>query len=261
MRHRRWRYSRKAEKPSIALLQSLPLNGKTLIDAGANWGVYSWIMSEAAGPGGAVHAFEPQPELCDHLNDLKASFRLSNLTINRQGLSSAPATLELQRPKVGSGEAGVNLPAGTFENSIEVPVTTLDLYLGEQREKPVAFIKADVQGHEYDVFKGAAGVLAEDKPILLFELFDYEAEKAEISGLLAELGYVGWFYHVSREDHASLRTNGRGMFVEFEKYQDYEHPREGLDFRNYFFVHRDSPTARKFADVAGNPRNSAALGR
>lgn len=40
MRHRRMRYEHKSEKPSLAFLQGLDLDGQTLIDVGANRGVY-----------------------------------------------------------------------------------------------------------------------------------------------------------------------------------------------------------------------------
>lgn len=212
MRHRRWRYAFKSEKPSIAFLKSLRLDGSTLIDVGANWGVYSWIMSECAGPGCGVFSFEPQPELNAHLRAMKQSFGLENVTIAGEGLSSAPATLQLQRPKVGSGEAGVNLPAGTFGDVIDVPVTTLDLFLSDVACSRVGFIKADVQGHEFDVFKGAQQTIARDQPVLLFELFDYEADRGDIFDLLSTLGYEGWFFNVDPADHKRLRRNGRGTF-------------------------------------------------
>lgn len=259
MRHRRWRYAYKSERPSIAFLKCLDLDGRTLVDVGANWGVYSWIMSECAGQQGRVFAFEPQPELNVHLQSLRRSFGLQNLTITAAGLSSTPATLELQRPKVGSGEAGVNLPAGTFDEVIEVPVVTLDNFLSEVEHGPVAFIKADVQGHEYNVFLGAEQTIVEHKPVLLFELFDYEADRGEIFDLLANLGYIGWFYNVDPVDHKSLRRNGRGVLIDHSEYRQHSNVREGLDFRNYFFVHQDSDTHGVMRELAGVRVDSAGV--
>ena len=259
MRHRRWRYAYKSERPSIAFLKGLDLDGRTLVDAGANWGVYSWIMSECAGQKGRVFAFEPQPELNVHLQSLRQSFGLQNLTIKGAGLSSAPATLELQRPKVGSGEAGVNLPAGTFDEVIEVPVVRLDDFLSEVEHGPVGFIKADVQGHEYNVFLGAEQTIVEHKPVLLFELFDYEADSGEIFDLLANLGYIGWFYNVDPVDHKSLRRNGRGVFIDHSEYRQHSNVREGLDFRNYFFLHKDGSEGARIRKRQGQLLHSAAL--
>ena len=259
MRHRRWRYAYKSERPSIAFLKGLDLDGRTLIDVGANWGVYSWIMSECAGPQGGVFAFEPQPELNTHLQCLRQSFGLQNLTITGTGLSSTPGTLELQRPKVGSGEAGVNLPAGTFDEVIEVPVVTLDGFLAKVEHGPVGFIKADVQGHEYNVFLGAEQTIAKHKPALLFELFDYEADRGEVFDLLTNLGYVGWFYNVDPADHKNLRKNGRGVFIDHSEYREHGNVREQLDFRNYFFLHKDSPEGASIRELEGRILNCASL--
>lgn len=259
MRHRRWRYTYKSERPSIAFLRGLDLGRRTLIDAGANWGIYSWIMSECVGPQGRVFAFEPQPELNTHLRCLRRSFGLKNLTITGAGLSSTPGTLELQRPAVGSGEAGVNLPAGTFDDVIEVPVVTLDGFLAEVEHGPVGFIKADVQGHEYNVFLGAEQTITEHKPALLFELYDHEADRGDVFGLLANLGYLGWFYNVDPVDHMQLRRNGRGAFIDHSAYRLHGNVREHLDFRNYFFLHKDSQEASRVRRLEGQILSTAAL--
>jgi len=259
MRHRRMRYEYKSEKPSLAFLQSLDLRGSTLIDVGANRGVYTWIMSECAGPEGRVYAFEPQPELNEHLESLKLAFGLDNVTVTGQGLSSEPGVLELQRSRVGAGQAGVNLPAGTFDEVLEVPVTTLDSFVAEATRSPIGLIKADVEGHEYYVFKGAEQTLVEHKPILLFELMDHEADRGEMFSLLSDLQYAGWFYCVSPDDHKSKRRNGHGTYYPYDQYNQHVHVREGLGLRNFFFAHKDSAVSAKIQGLDGQKLKSAAL--
>jgi|GEM_PF-298574 len=259
MRHRRWRYAYKSEKPSIAFLQSLDLEGRNLIDIGANRGVYSWIMSECAGPAGNVLAFEPQPELNTHLQSLREAFGLQNLTIKCAGLSAASGTLQLQRPRVGAGQAGVNLPAGTFDDVIDVPVVTLDEYLADASFGSVDFIKTDVEGHEYEVFKGGEQTLAKHRPVMLFELYDREADRGDIFDLMSTLGYEGWFFKVEPDDHKNLLRNGRGTFVEYSKYKDHENVREGVTLRNYFFAHKDSTVCSQIQRLAGRQLASAGV--
>lgn len=259
MRHRRWRYEYKSEKPSLAFLQSLNLHGKTLIDVGANRGIYTWIMSQRAGRAGKVFAFEPQPELNEHLESLKLSFGLGNVVVTGQGLSSEPGVLELQRSRVGAGQAGVNLPAGTFDEVLEVPVTTLDRFLDEATEKPVGLIKADVEGHELEVFKGAEQTFSQHRPILLFELMDTEAERGEMFTFLTERGYMGWFYCVSQEDHKSLWRRGRGVYYPFDQHKLHAHARAGSFLRNYVFAPRDSEVSVKIREVEGRELATAAL--
>lgn len=259
MRHRRWRYEYKSEKPSLAFLQSLDLAGQTLIDVGANRGIYTWIMSQCAGPEGRVFAFEPQPELNEHLESLKKSFGLDNVVVTGQGLSSEPGVLELQRSRVGAGQAGVNLPAGTFDEVLQVPVTTLDSFVAENIDKPIGLIKADVEGHELEVFKGGRNTIVEHRPILLFELMDDEANSGEMFSLMAELGYMGWFFCVSPEDHKSYRRRGRGVYYPYDQHNDHPHVRETSQLRNYFFVPHDSPVAAKIEGLVGQTLMTAAL--
>ena len=81
MIHRCWRYRFKSEVPSIRLVLGADLKGRTLLDIGANRGVYSIYMSRAAGVSGKLVSFEPQPELVEHLRSVKRRFRLKNMTI------------------------------------------------------------------------------------------------------------------------------------------------------------------------------------
>jgi len=259
MRHRRWRYEYKSEKPSLAFLQSLDLDGQTLIDVGANRGIYTWIMSQCAGSEGRVFAFEPQPELNEHLESLKESFGLDNVVVTGQGLSSEPGVLELQRSRVGAGQAAVNLPADTYGETLEIPVTTLDIFLDEGVEKPIGLIKADVEGHEYFVFKGAEKTIAEHRPILLFELMDPEADKGDMFSLLADLSYRGWFYYVGPDDHKSLRRRGHGTYYTYDQYKKHGHVRQGVELRNFFFAPNDSSVSARIQELEGRKLRTAAL--
>ena len=68
MRHRFWRYRYKSEVPDIRYVLESRLEGKTLLDIGANIGIYSYYLSRKAGPHGKVYAFEAQPELGSIIN-------------------------------------------------------------------------------------------------------------------------------------------------------------------------------------------------
>jgi len=238
MMHRCWRYRFKSEVPSLRLVRKAALRGCTLLDIGANRGIYSIYMSRAAGPDGRVIAFEAQPELGDYLESVKRSFGLDNLTIANIGLSSEAGTRTLSRKAVCSGGASLEsgLPDGL--ESIPVTVARLDDYLTENHIGPIHFIKCDVEGHEWDVFKGAETTLRRDLPILLFECGHSKAETGKLFGYLCELGYDGYFFHVSRSNHRSYLHNGRGRYVHFSNFSEYEYVRPGLLLRNYVFLER-----------------------
>lgn len=236
MRHRFWRTRFKSEAPSIRFLREAPLAGHTLIDIGANRGVFAYYLSRAAGPAGTVIAFEPQPELGPHLQALKAAFRLDNLQVVNQGLSSRAGTRNLRRTQAGSGMAGFHHARSGQLEELAVPVTTLDDFLREHGQRAIRFIKCDVEGHELDVFRGAEGVLRNDGPMLLFECHHREAQDGALFRYLVSLGYDGFFYHVEQADHRSLLRNTRGRYVHYSLFAEFDYVRPGIRHRNYVFL-------------------------
>jgi hypothetical protein len=128
------------------------------------------------------------------------------------------------------GEGAVDL------EEIEIPVTTLDEYLGEVGRPPVRFIKCDVEGHELEVFRGAEETLRRDGPQLLFECHHAEAEDGRLFDFLTGLGYDGTFFHVDPADHRSLLRRTRGRYVHFSEFGRYPYARPAVRHRNYLFA-------------------------
>lgn len=236
MMHRCWRLRFKSEVPSIQYVRNASLAGSTVLDIGANKGVYSIYMSRAAGPGGQLVAFEAQPELGDHLRAVKQSFGLDNMTLVNQGLSSRTGTLTMRRTAAGSGMASFHKVAAEGLDEIDIPVIRLDDYVQENALGPIRFIKCDVESHELDVFKGGEKTLTTDKPTLLFECHESEEQDGELFRFLTNIGYDGFFYHVEPADHSSLLHKGRGEFIHYSKYADYGYVHPDVRHRNYVFV-------------------------
>ena len=236
MRHRFLRCRYKSEAPSIRFLLESPFAAGTLVDVGANVGVFAYYLSRLAGPTGKVYAFEAQPELGPHLEAVASSFGLENLKIVNRGLSSRPGVLKMQRSKAGSGQASFHHETGGGLDEIDVPVTTLDAFFSQTPHDPIRFIKCDVEGHELEVFRGAEGILREDGPVLLFECHHDQAEQGELFAFLAGLGYDGVFFHVDPADHASLLHRTRGSYQPYTAFDRFEYVRPGVRHRNYIFM-------------------------
>ena len=235
MRHRFWRCRFRSEAPSIRYLLEADFAGRTLVDVGANKGVFAYYMSRAAGPTGTVYAFEAQPELGPHLEDVRKRFGLDNLHIVNQGLSSAAGTMTMRRDRAGSGTASFDHGDDKALQQIEIPVTTLDAWLDQAGRPPVRFIKCDVEGHELEVFRGAEETLRRDGPQLLFECHHAEAADGGLFGFLTGLGYDGVFFQVDPADHASLLHRTRGRYVHFSEFDRHPYVRPGVRHRNYLF--------------------------
>lgn len=238
MTYRCWRYRFKSEVPQISFVLGASLEGGTLIDIGANRGIYSIYMSRAAGRSGRVIAFEPQPELRLHLETIRKDFSLKNLEIENIGLSDKPGELLMRRPKVGSGAASFHIDASFEWEELKVPVNRLDDFVEARGISDVRLIKCDVESHELDVFRGGRETLQRHLPALIFECNHEIAAQGEMFEFLFELGYDGHFFYVSQADHRSWTHKNRGFYVRALQFADYEYPRPGLDRRNYLFLKR-----------------------
>ena len=235
MLHSAWHYRLNTEKNDIRFLLDLDLKGRTVIDIGANRGIYSYWLEKTVGPAGKVIAFEPQPELEAHLLDFKAAFKFDNFLIIRKGLSSSVGSQTLFRSEPGSGGASLNQSqVSNGCQAIPVEVTTLDAYYDEFRD--VAFIKCDVEGHEHDVFGGGRRLLERDKPCLLFECHHDEAKKQDLFSYLISLGYDGFF------------TGKEGM-IHFSQFDQYPYRRKNEHHRNYIFLHPDFIKSRHLEQI------------
>jgi len=209
--HRAWRFRLNSERFGISFLFNRDLKGKTAVDAGANWGIYSYWMHSRVGAEGHVIAFEPQPELSAHLRELRDSFRLRRLEIAEMGLSSQIDELTLRRPKAHWGGATFESESedSNYYDLIKAKVTTLDTYFENHPARPISFIKCDVEGHEHHVFRGGQNILLEDRPDLLFECYDAENPDCKEFSYLKSVDYEGFCFFgdgfAPISDYVSLR--------------------------------------------------------
>lgn len=227
---RAWKYRLREERESIAFLRRQPLAGRTVIDVGANKGIYSYWLSQQVGPAGQVIAFEPQQDLGPHLEDLKRTFGLKNLRIVSKGLSDRAETVTMTRDKPGATGATVLAAppaADDGEEKIKVEVVPLDDFCQREAIGPIAFIKCDVEGHELPAFRGAAGVIERQRPIVLFECHHEEAERGEVFRFLTDRGYEGYFYQ-------------GGKAIPHARFAEFGYRKPGVHHRNYMFAHRDA---------------------
>ncbi|MCK1402014.1 FkbM family methyltransferase [Bradyrhizobium sp. 4] len=178
------RYRFRTERLQLKTLAGLRLKGATVLDIGANKGIYSYWLARAVGPSGNVVAFEPQPEMARYIDDRKRTFKLVNVRVMNTALSKEPGTATLTRARVGDGSASLE-PSRLQVDQLNVPLTTLDSMCIPN----LRFIKCDVEGHEMNVFSGAELTLRALRPIVQFEALP--AETAKLFSFFEALGYSG----------------------------------------------------------------------
>jgi len=132
--------------------------GDTVIDAGAWIGDYS---AYAASKEAVVYSFEPDTKLYEllcktkELNNVDGEERIFPV---QKGLGSSECKMNLSiDSNAGEGNSLV-FDRGSNETEL-IDVTTLDSFVKEHNLKRIDFIKADIEGAERDMLKGATHVL------------------------------------------------------------------------------------------------------
>ena len=169
--------------------------GETAVDAGANIGEMSSVLCLRVGPKGRVHSFEPHPHLFQELSANIARWRDSPLTgeclAHEAALSSAEGTADLFMPSTfaaNRGTATLESPEDDATGTAHsVLLTTLDRIFPDS--SPIGVLKADVEGHELDLLKGASALLENGRiRDILFE--DLRHYPSPVSDHLERFGYT-----------------------------------------------------------------------
>ncbi|QBI52897.1 FkbM family methyltransferase [Streptomonospora litoralis] len=190
----------------VAGLAEIVRPGDVCLDAGAEYGLYTFTLADLAGPGGRVVAVEPLPGPAAFLRSAARALGAGNVRVLRRALAAEEGAGTLSLPvrrglpvhgraflTAGAQGAGPNAEFGA-ERTVTTPVTTLDSLVGELGLDRLDFVKADVEGAELAVLDGGRQTLRTHRPALLLEIEDrhlakYGARAADVAERLAELGY------------------------------------------------------------------------
>jgi len=147
--------------------------GMTVMDVGANWGLYSLLISRAVGPSGKVYAFEPVPEIFARLKEHIALNNATNVIPVPIALSDEKGIMKMS---VKGGES--SLFRRVSDEFVEVQVERLDDFVEREGIERVDAIKIDVEGAELKVIRGADKTIRRNKPILMVEVFPVTLQAA-----------------------------------------------------------------------------------
>jgi len=187
------------EPNEIYYMQDALRPGMTVLDCGANEGLFSVMAGRRVGPTGRVVALEPSMREFERLS---ANVRRNNLesvvVCCREAVTEHDGVATLH---VVDGEhAGQNTFGAPVYDGVavvgdeEVPTTTIDSLVERCGVASVDFVKMDVEGAEFQALSGARKMLARDRPTILVEVND-DALRAQGSSsialvdLLRKVGY------------------------------------------------------------------------
>lgn len=133
----------------------------TVVDVGANVGVYTALFSQLVGPSGRVIALEPAPDNWRALSKALATNLWSNVELHQVAAADRAGRMSFERSSYNSGNNALSAD-GRSGGGLEVDVAPLDSIVAGRK---VHFIKIDVQGWEASVLRGARQTLSENQPL------------------------------------------------------------------------------------------------
>lgn len=154
-----------------------PSSNQTVVDVGANIGVFALWAASRVGAAGTVIALEPNPTAFRILNRNLGG--LDQASTHAVACGDAPSTMDLHY-------AHGRLSIGSFHErpdrteTVAVPVECLDDLLAEL-DGPVDLLEIDVEGFEAPVLRGAAKTLQRTRRLALeIAGSDFEESRALI---------------------------------------------------------------------------------
>ncbi len=228
VRVRARRYLRRGEPDECRFTCDVLEPGQSVLDIGAYKAAYTYWMSRRVKADGHVYGFEPQADLARYLEAFASGCRHRNVTVCPVALADTRGRGRLRIPG-HPGWAHLQGPGESSPDRIrDVDVETLDAYAARvQLERPVAFIKCDVELHELAVFRGGRELLQTDRPVLLFEslpLTTLPNGRSATFEFLQEMGFRGHFF-CSHE------------LVPLTRYSPATHTLTHTQVQNYVFIH------------------------
>jgi FkbM family methyltransferase len=167
----------------------------TVLNIGANSGLYCILMSALVGTTGHVYAFEPSTENCNRLRQNLTLNSCGNVTVVQAALADFCGTGSLRDDPYDSRldahrfldrDVSAAVSHGEF-----VPCMTCDHYWEEINNgspAPVDFMLMDVEGAELDVLRGARKTI-EASPALTVHA-ECTQRLDDLGDLMKELGFT-----------------------------------------------------------------------
>lgn len=160
-----------------------------VVEAGANIGAHTVLFSGLVGSRGLVYAFEPQRIVFQTLCANLAVNQCVNVYAYQAALGAKDGTI--LAPNVDPTAIGNfgGIPLAAVELGDVVPERTLD----SQKLPACHFLKADVEGMEAEVLRGARRTIEAHRPLLLVEN-DRPDKSPELIELLMSMDYALYWH-------------------------------------------------------------------
>lgn len=203
-------------------------NGDIVFDVGAHVGNWSKLALDINNEI-TLHCFEPSKYTFQKLVDNNFP---SNVYRNKFGLGSKKESKTMYIFDDGSGTNSLYQRRGlegyglaTQQEKEQVFIDTLDIYCTERNVSEIDFQKIDVEGHEFEVLKGAINMLEKEKIKII--QFEYGGTYIDAGVFLKD---IFKFFE-------NLNYNFYKIFPENIKYiERYDQRLDNFQYQNYLLI-------------------------
>ncbi|MBT8227495.1 MAG: FkbM family methyltransferase [Dactylosporangium sp.] len=159
------------ESIELDLAERLARQSRTIIDVGANIGIYSCVLASHMPDEGRLISFEPVPDNMTYLRRNLAGNALSDRVVLEQlAVGEAPGESMIHLVDRSGNHSLAPDVAVNSSCALPVLITSLDTYLRDSDcRRSVDLLKIDVEGYDGYVLRGATTLLLEQRPTLLVE--------------------------------------------------------------------------------------------
>jgi FkbM family methyltransferase len=165
--------------------------GMTVIDVGANSGVYTFSAAKRVGPIGHVIAIEPFQGCVDCLNQTRLINEFNWVQIVQAAASNLDGEIYLQLHAASEfNEVILDEPKDSLDTAQKVARITLDSLIYRKDIEQLDLLKIDAEGHEVEVIEGAEKLINEFAPLIIYEnLAGSQKSNLNIANILIDKGY------------------------------------------------------------------------
>jgi FkbM family methyltransferase len=171
--------------------------GMTVIDVGANVGVYTFSAAEKVGAEGKVYAIEPfsgcvrcLQETC-RVNQIDWVKVCAGAASGRSGTARLSLNTASELNEIVPTDNNPSTP-NAYE---EVECFTLDSLIEAENLQQVDFLKIDAENHEMAVLSGSDKLLTKFSPVILYEnIAGTKGANLPVASLLQTKGYQLFYY-------------------------------------------------------------------
>ena len=196
-------------------LQKYLRPGDVVLEAGANSGTETVLISRLVGGHGGVIAFEPVDHVLEKLKNNLRLNSISNVEVLPIALGAREQDIDffvhpIDHPNQGMGSKSMNASL----KKIVVTQKTIDSLIESKGIRKFDFLKMDVQGAEFDILMGSQISIKRFTPKIFLEASEGWSNIKEIYDYLAGMNYkVFWLNPACRLEEISISNLKEGNWL------------------------------------------------